>query len=103
MSKPNIIYSNKNVTNYSFLYFLHEEDRFDEKSFYDLYAYVSKLESITLAELRDLYFIQNQVMRHIIYHFDQDDMSEISNFPTEYWKYIDLLDHAINNICSIVI
>lgn len=33
MSKPNIIYSNKNATNYSFLYFLHEEDRFDEKSF----------------------------------------------------------------------
>ena len=42
MSKPNIIYSNKNATNYSFLYFLHEEDRFDEKSFYDLYAYGRK-------------------------------------------------------------
>lgn len=103
MSKSNIIYDNKNAVNHSFLYFLHDEDRFDEKAFYELYAYVSKLDSITLAELRDLYFIQDQVIRHIVYHFDQNDMSKISNLPTEYWKYIDLLAHAINNICSIVI
>lgn len=103
MPKPNIIYDNKNAINHSFLYFLHEENKFNEKSFSELYDYVIKLDSITVAELRDLYFIQSQVIRHIVYHFDQNDMNEISNLPTGYWKYIDLLDNAINNIYSIVI
>ena len=84
--------------NQSFLYFLHEENIFDEKSFSELYNYINKLDSVSLAELKDLYFIQNQIMRHLVYHFDEDDFSNISNLPATYWKYIDLLDNAIQKL-----
>ena len=94
----NIIEDNKNATNQSFLYFMHEENIFDEKSFSELYNYINKLDSVSLAELKDLYFIQNQIMRHLVYHFDKDDFSNISNLPATYWKYIDLLDNAIQKL-----
>ncbi len=94
----NTIEDNKNATNQSFLYFLHEENIFDEKSFSELYNYINKLDSVSLAELKDLYFIQNQIMRHLVYHFDEDDFSKISNLPATYWKYIDLLDNAIQKL-----
>lgn len=98
----NIIEDNKNATNQSFLYFLHEENIFDEKSFSELYNYINKLDSVSLTELKDLYFIQNQIMRHLIYHFDEDDFSKIINLPATYWKYIDLLDHAIRKLHIVV-
>ena len=94
----NTIEDNKNATNQSFLYFMHEENIFDEKSFSELYNYINKLDSVSLAELKDLYFIQNQIMRHLVYHFDKDDFSNISNLPATYWKYIDLLDNAIQKL-----
>ena len=47
----NIIEDNKNATNQSFLYFMHEENIFDEKSFSELYNYINKLDSVSLAEL----------------------------------------------------
>lgn len=94
----NTIEDNKNATNQSFLYFLHEENIFDEKSFSELYNYINKLDSVSLAELKDLYFIQNQIMRHLVYHFDKDDFSNISNLPATYWKYIDILDNAIQKL-----
>ena len=94
----NIIEDNKNATNQSFLYFMHEENIFDEKSFSELYNYINKLDSASLAELKDLCFIQNQIMRHLVYHFDKDDFSNISNLPATYWKYIDLLDNAIQKL-----
>ena len=86
----NTIEDNKNATNQSFLYFLHEENIFDEKSFSELYNYINKLDSVS--------FIQNQFMRHVVYHFDKDDFSNISNLPATYWKYIDLLDNAIQKL-----
>lgn len=94
----NIIEDNKNATNQSFLYFMHEENIFDEKSFSELYNYINKLDSVSLTELKDLCFIQNQIMRHLVYHFDKDDFSNISNLPATYWKYIDLLDNSIQKI-----
>lgn len=103
MSKTNIIFDNKNAINQSFLYFLHEEDKFDEKAFSELYTYVSELDSISLAELKDLYFISNQIIRHIIYHFDGNDSTKITDLPSEYWEYIDSIDKAINNIRSVVV
>ena len=94
----NIIEDNKNATNQSFLYFMHEENIFDEKSFSELCNYINKLDSVSLAELKDLCFIQNQIMRHLVYHFDEDDFSKISNLPATYCKYIDLLDNAIQKL-----
>jgi len=91
----NTIEDNKNATNQSFLYFLHEEGIFDDPSFLELYHYIKALDSLTLHELRDLYFIQNQILRHLVYHFDDNDLSRISNLPKDYWQWMALLDEAI--------
>ena len=98
-----IIDDNINAANKSFLYFLHEEYKFDKKSFWDLCSYIETLDSVTVPELRKLYFIQNQLIRHMVYRFDDNDMSEISNLPSDYWNYAEQLETAINAIENITI
>lgn len=98
-----IIDDNINAANKSFLYFLHEENKFDKKSFWDLCSYIETLDSVTVPELRKLYFIQNQLIRHMVYRFDDNDMSEISNLPSDYWNYAEQLETAINAIENITI
>lgn len=98
-----IIDDNVNAENKSFIYFLHEENKFDKKSFLDLCDYIQALDSITVLELRKLYFIQNQIIKHIVYHFDKNDMSKISNLPSNYWEYIERLDIIINSLKHITI
>lgn len=93
-----IIDDNIHAANQSFLYFLHEKNRFDIKSFMDLCNYVQTLDCVSAIELRELYFIQNQILKHIIYHFDKNDISKISDLPPNYWHYMELLDVAINNL-----
>jgi len=95
LSRKNSIADNKKASNQSFLYFLHEEGIFDDPSFLELYHYIKALDSLTLHELRDLYFIQNQILRHLVYHFDDNDLSRISNLPKDYWQWMALLDEAI--------
>lgn len=93
-----IIDDNIHAASQSFLYFLHEKNRFDIKSFMDLCNYVQTLDCVSAIELRELYFIQNQILKHIIYHFDKNDISKISDLPPNYWHYMELLDVAINNL-----
>lgn len=99
----NMIEDNINAANQSFLYFLHEEIKFDKKSILDLCNYIQTLDRVTIPELRKLYFLQNQIIKHIAYHFDKDDMYEISNLPSDYWEYMELLDTAIESLKDITI
>ena len=99
----NIIDDNVKATNQSFLYFLHEENIFDKKSILNLCNYVQTIDSVTILELRKLYFIQNQILKHIAYHFDKNDMYEISNLPLDYWEYIEHLGSVIDGIKDITV
>lgn len=98
-----IIDDNINAANKSFLYFLHEENKFDKQSFWDLCSYIEALDSVTVLELKKLYFIQNQLIRHMAYHFDDNDMSEVFNLPSDYWNYVERLETVINAIKDITI
>ena len=80
MHKRNLIEDNKRGENQSFLYFLHEEKKFDVKA---------------LDELRDIHYIENQILRHLVYHFDDNDLSKISNLPFEYWEYIEPFERLV--------
>lgn len=93
-----IIDDNANADNHSFLYYLHEERIFHVDSLLKLCNYMNAMNSITIKELKQLYFIQNQISRHIAYHFDPKDSSEILNLPKEYWEYVNLLDCAISKL-----
>lgn len=96
-----IINDNVNAVNNSFLYYLHEENKFDEEKLITLCNCIHELNGITVIELRQLYFIQNQILRHIAYHFDPNDMSIISNLPKNYWDLIERLDYAICKLTTI--
>ena len=71
MHKRNLIEDNKRGENQSFLYFLHEEKKFDVKALDDLCHYIIELDTISLEELRDIHYIENQILRHLVYHFEK--------------------------------
>ena len=94
----NLIKDNIRADNQSFLYYLHEEKVFDKQSLADLCHYIEKLDSISIELLRDLHFIEQQILRHLVYHFDSNDLSKISNLPIDYWKYIEPFEQAVENL-----
>ena len=79
----NLIEDNKKAENKSFLYYLHEENVFDRQLLADLCRYIDNLDSISIDQIRDLHFIENQILRHLVYHFDSNDLSKISNLPDQ--------------------
>ena len=96
MHKRNLIEDNKRGENQSFLYFLHEEKKFDVKALDDLCHYIIELDTISLEELRDIHYIENQILRHLVYHFDDNDLSKISNLPFEYWEHIEPFERLMH-------
>lgn len=98
----NLIEDNKKSENQSFLYYLHEEKVFDRQSLANLCHYVEKIDSISIDQLRDLHFIENQILRHLVYHFDSNDLSKISNLPDEYWEYIKSFEQAVTKLYDLI-
>lgn len=58
--KRNLIEDNKRAENQSFLYFLHEEKKFDVKALDDLCHYIIELDTISLEQLRDIHYIEKE-------------------------------------------
>lgn len=52
--------------------------------------------------MRDLHFIENQILRHLVYHFDSNDLSKISNLPDEYWEYIEPFEQAVRKLYDLM-
>ena len=50
------------VENQNFLYFLHEEYKFDCSSLSALCQYLAKLEAISLGKVKDLFLIYRQII-----------------------------------------
>lgn len=96
--KSNLIEDNKRGENQSFLCFLHEEKKFDVKALDDLCHYIIELDTIGLEQLRDIHYIENQILRHLVYHFDDNDLSKISNLPFEYWEYIEPFERLVASL-----
>ena len=48
--------------NQNFLYFLHEEDKFDCSSLSALCQYLAKLEAISLGQVKNLFLIYRQII-----------------------------------------
>ena len=94
----NLIEDNKRAENQSFLYFLHEEKKLDVRALDDLCHYIIELDTISLEQLRDIHYIENQILRHLVYHFDDKDLSKISNLPFEYWEYIEPFERLVTSL-----
>lgn len=98
-----LIEENYKATNNSFLCFLHEKDLFDIDAFVQLLDSINSLEEGKANVLEQLNFIQKETLKHIIYHFDPDDNSRITNLPEDYWAYLSGLEDAVGKyarMCS---
>ena len=73
-----IITDNYYALNHSFLYYLHEKDNFNIDAFYKLINYIDFLPK-----------------KHIIYHFDPNDISKITNLPDNYLEHLSTLELSI--------
>lgn len=90
-----MIEDNVKAENNSFLYFLHERNHFDTGAFAKLLDAIDAMEEKQEDVLEQLRFIQIEILKHIIYHFDPEDESCITNLPDDYWKYMTDLEDAI--------
>ncbi len=40
-------------------------------------------------------FVYGQVLKHLLYHFDPQDLSSISNLPSDYSEKLELLEQTV--------
>ena len=80
------------------MYYLHEEGKFDSSSLSALCQYLAKLEAISLAQLKDLHFIQEQILKHLVWHFESQDLYIIYDLPSDYGEYLDSIECEINEL-----
>ena len=76
------------VENQNFLYFLYEEDKFYCSSLSALCQYLAKIEAISLGQLKDLHFIQEQILKHLVDNVGSKDLYAIFDLPSDYWEYL---------------
>lgn len=95
-----VLQDNFEAKDNSFLYYLHEENFFHEKAFAELCSCISSLCHVHLHDEEvsaQICFIYGQVLRHIIYHFDPSDLSQISNLPSNYQEKLDVLERIVTS------
>lgn len=98
-----VLNANFEAKDNSFLYYLHEENYYHKTAFYELCSCLSSLchthpHDRTVSA--QIYFIYGQVLRHIIYHFDLDDLSRISNLPCNYNEELQTLECIVTKYFS---
>ena len=88
---------NYNIANDSFLFFLHERDRFCAEKFEALCQSVEALASC--CDDRDLTrkitFCYQAILKELIWHFNPNDSSVIADVPENYMEYLEMFDCAL--------
>ena len=94
MKAMEILNANWKAEEGSFLYYLHEENNFHEAAFLKLCSCISSLprrhsqdQTVSLK----IVFVYGQVLKHLLYHFDPQDLSGIFNLPPDYSEKLELL------------
>ncbi len=91
-----ILQDNYNIANDSFLFFLHERDRFCADKFEELCQSVEALGGSESAETaRKITFCYQAVLKELIWHFNPKDSSQIKDLPENYMDYIENFDCAL--------
>ena len=94
-----IIKNNFECKEGSFIYFLHEKHDFSTQQFLEYYDSVACLVQCTKErnhkEAMQITNCYERILEFIIYHFDPNDLYEISNFPNNYHEYLERLEYVI--------
>lgn len=82
------------------VYDLHERSCFSVEHFWELYDCIITLAEEIPGDEKELetggkiFTVCGWVLKEMIYHFDQNDLSALENFPENYNDYIERLDDA---------
>lgn len=94
-----ILYDNEESENASFLDYLHERSQFNVASFWEyhdslltLSKYKNMVENVEV--LDKVIHTYTYALCCFIFHFDSDDAYVMKDLPTDYIKYINLLNDA---------
>jgi hypothetical protein len=98
MKEKNLMEDIRRADHFSFLYYLHEEKDFRVDALVVFCNYLEKMESVSIEQLRDLRWIENQILRHLVYHFDPNDLSRIRNLPTNYCEELEAFEQAVSKL-----
>lgn len=95
-----ILESNESATEGSFLYWLHEREKFDHASFWRLYNSGIIIGSATHQErggFRRLAFhVYDGIMRHLLWHHSPHDQCQIEDMPgADLHEYLQCLSWAL--------
>ena len=71
---------------------------FHSESLAALCQYLVGLESVSIEQLRDLRWIETQILRHLVYHFDENDLSKISNLLMDYWEEVEAFEQVVSKL-----
>lgn len=107
MNSEKILENNYNSIEGSFVYYLHEESKFDKVSFWEYYNCLRELalQSIDKDIDRDvstkINFTYRYILESILYHFAPDDLYRIKRFPgKKYNLYLERLRFAVDSYFS---
>lgn len=98
MSAQDILKSNFEFKDGSFLYCLQRKQQFDKDAFRKLYDSIRQAadENIEVSEAaRQINFIYGQVLKCFMYHFDKNDSFKITNVPEDYNRILKYLEDSV--------
>ena len=92
-----IVNDNYAAANDSFLFFLHERDRFCADKFEALCQSVEALAACSddAVLTRKITHCYQNILKEMIYHFNPNDSSVIADMPENYAEYLEQFDCAL--------
>ena len=99
MSAQDILKSNSEIKEGSFLYYLQRKQMFNVDAFKLLYNAIRQAadEKIEISEsARDINFIYGQTLQCFMYHFDKNDRFKIANVPDDYNRFLKYLEDSVS-------
>ena len=92
-----IVNDNYAAANDSFLFYLHERDRFSADKFEALCQSVEALAACSddAVLTRKITHCYQNILKEIIYHFNPNDSSVIADMPENYAEYLENFDCAL--------
>lgn len=98
MNAREVLDANVEIKAGSFLHYLQNEQTFRKDAFKELYESIKQLsdENVGITDIaRKINFVYGRVLKCFMYHFDAEDAYKITNFPSQYNKFLQLFENNV--------
>ncbi len=103
----NLIAANASTETSCFMHELTENQLFDERLYWQLLSAIQVVAEDLHGEIvlhkpivKSIFLIQNMLLRHLIYHFDDKDEYQITNLPENYVMHLDSLTNLLKMLSN---